>query len=101
MERRFKTGSYHLSMRKQTEGGKRVAGYADELKVGSAGAREREKLAVSIEAAAIDTANCVPPLLCDGIPKRAGDRIRTGDNQLGKLALYQLSYARGEIPFSA
>jgi hypothetical protein len=25
---------------------------------------------------------------------KAGDRIRTGDNQLGKLALYQLSYAR-------
>ena len=31
--------------------------------------------------------------------KRAGDRIRTGDNQLGKLALYQLSYARGELRF--
>ena len=30
---------------------------------------------------------------------RAGDRIRTGDNQLGKLALYQLSYARGEFHF--
>jgi hypothetical protein len=26
---------------------------------------------------------------------RAGDRTRTGDIQLGKLALYQLSYARG------
>ena len=26
--------------------------------------------------------------------ERAGDRIRTGDNQLGKLVLYQLSYAR-------
>ena len=25
---------------------------------------------------------------------RAGDRVRTGDIQLGKLALYQLSYAR-------
>ncbi len=25
---------------------------------------------------------------------RAGDRVRTGDNQLGKLVLYQLSYAR-------
>lgn len=25
---------------------------------------------------------------------RAGDRARTGDIQLGKLALYQLSYAR-------
>ena len=28
------------------------------------------------------------------ITHRAGDRTRTGDNQLGKLALYQLSYAR-------
>jgi hypothetical protein len=26
--------------------------------------------------------------------QRAGDRTRTGDIQLGKLALYQLSYAR-------
>jgi hypothetical protein len=25
---------------------------------------------------------------------RAGDRARTGDIQLGRLALYQLSYAR-------
>ena len=25
---------------------------------------------------------------------KAGDRIRTGDPQLGKLMLYQLSYAR-------
>jgi hypothetical protein len=27
-------------------------------------------------------------------PERAGDRTRTGDIQLGKLALYQLSYTR-------
>ena len=26
----------------------------------------------------------------------AGDRVRTGDNQHGKLALYQLSYSRME-----
>ena len=26
---------------------------------------------------------------------RAGDRTRTGDVQLGKLAFYQLNYARG------
>jgi hypothetical protein len=31
----------------------------------------------------------------------AGDRIRTGDIDLGKVALYQLSYSRpGKIPFS-
>ena len=28
------------------------------------------------------------------LPIRAGDRARTGDPQLGKLMLYQLSYAR-------
>ena len=27
-------------------------------------------------------------------PNRAGDRTRTGDVQLGKLAFYQLNYAR-------
>ena len=27
----------------------------------------------------------------------AGDRVRTGDIQLGKLTLYQLSYARAEL----
>jgi hypothetical protein len=31
----------------------------------------------------------------------AGDRIRTGDIDLGKVALYQLSYSRStEFPFS-
>jgi hypothetical protein len=47
--------------------------------------------------AAIGTASYMPPMLRGGVrnnPNRAGDRIRTGDNQLGKLALYQLSYAR-------
>ena len=29
---------------------------------------------------------------------RAGDRTRTGDVQLGKLAFYQLNYARGCCP---
>ena len=29
-----------------------------------------------------------------GFRVRAGDRARTGDIQLGRLALYQLSYAR-------
>ena len=29
---------------------------------------------------------------------RAGDRVRTGDPQLGKLMLYQLSYSRLERP---
>jgi hypothetical protein len=28
---------------------------------------------------------------------KAGDRTRTGDIQLGKLALYQLSYARRRV----
>ncbi len=28
------------------------------------------------------------------VPSKAGDRTRTGDPQLGKLMLYQLSYAR-------
>ena len=30
----------------------------------------------------------------------AGDRIRTGDPQLGKLMLYRLSYARDTLEFS-
>jgi hypothetical protein len=34
--------------------------------------------------AAIGAASCMPPLLRGGIRLRAGDRIRTGDNQLGK-----------------
>src|SRR5688500_10503722 len=34
----------------------------------------------------------------DSNSARAGDRTRTGDNQLGKLALYQLSYAREPWP---
>lgn len=32
--------------------------------------------------------------ICCVRPSKAGDRIRTGDIQLGKLSLYQLSYAR-------
>ena len=31
--------------------------------------------------------------VCSG-SERAGDRARTGDIQLGRLALYQLSYTR-------
>jgi hypothetical protein len=31
---------------------------------------------------------------CSTITYRAGDRTRTGDVQLGKLAFYQLNYAR-------
>jgi hypothetical protein len=30
--------------------------------------------------------------------QRAGDRTRTGDVQLGKLAFYQLNYARKDSP---
>lgn len=30
----------------------------------------------------------------NALETRAGDRTRTGDSQLGKLVLYQLSYAR-------
>ena len=33
-------------------------------------------------------------LCCPGVFFKAGDRNRTGDPQLGKLMLYQLSYAR-------
>jgi hypothetical protein len=29
---------------------------------------------------------------------RAGNRARTGDLNLGKVALYQLSYARNDLP---
>jgi hypothetical protein len=29
--------------------------------------------------------------------REAGDRARTGDIQLGRLALYQLSYARARL----
>ena len=32
---------------------------------------------------------------------RAGDRTRTGDVQLGKLAFYQLNYARVPLKISA
>ena len=32
--------------------------------------------------------------LSEGVGERAGDRTRTGDVQLGKLAFYQLNYAR-------
>ncbi len=36
-----------------------------------------------------------PKIGDDGaLGKKAGDRVRTGDLQLGKLTLYQLSYAR-------
>ena len=34
-------------------------------------------------------------ILNKGTMLKAGDRSRTGDLQLGKLTLYQLSYARG------
>ena len=34
--------------------------------------------------------------LLESAINRAGDRTRTGDVQLGKLAFYQLNYARGE-----
>ena len=34
------------------------------------------------------------PFVFYGVPRRAGDRGRTGDVQLGKLAFYQLNYAR-------
>nr|AOE06699.1 hypothetical protein [uncultured bacterium] len=35
------------------------------------------------------------PLSYIGVSKkRAGDRVRTGDIQLGRLTLYQLSYSR-------
>ena len=30
---------------------------------------------------------------------RAGDRVRTGDVQLGRLTLYQLSYSRVVVSF--
>src|SRR6058998_1077567 len=41
---------------------------------------------------------CAPAVLLSVMPQRlihrAGDRARTGDVQLGKLAFYQLNYAR-------
>ena len=40
-----------------------------------------------------DEASILPPRPLDR-SAQAGDRIRTGDPQLGKLMLYQLSYAR-------
>ena len=89
-------------MRTRTEGGERVAGQVGQLKVESIG-YERDRLGDKIignaEEAAFVATNCKPRLLRRGNLKRAGDRIRTGDNQLGKLALYQLSYARGELRF--
>ena len=36
-------------------------------------------------------------LSCAPDPERAGDRARTGDIQLGRLALYQLSYTRARL----
>lgn len=41
--------------------------------------------------------HCRPSTGNAKITSRAGDRIRTGDKQLGKLLLYQLSYTRGEL----
>ena len=37
--------------------------------------------------------------MLDSVPgcRGAGDRIRTGDVQLGRLTLYQLSYSRREL----
>ncbi len=46
-----------------------------------------QKAAASeMDAAAFDPISC--------LHLRAGDRTRTGDVQLGKLAFYQLNYAR-------
>ena len=36
----------------------------------------------------------VPPVEAE---REAGDRVRTGDIQLGRLTLYQLSYTRAEV----
>lgn len=33
----------------------------------------------------------------NGSPARAGDRIRTDDNNVGNVVLYQLSYARTSL----
>ena len=38
-------------------------------------------------------------LVIERLCLRAGDRVRTGDIQLGKLALYQLSYARSSANY--
>ena len=38
--------------------------------------------------------NDLPDSTTVRVKKKAGDRVRTGDNQLGKLVLYQLSYTR-------
>src|SRR5439155_24645942 len=54
-----------------------------EASIMAAGLGEKNSPAVSGE-----TAGCLP---CG---RRAGDRTRTGDVQLGKLAFYQLNYAR-------
>ena len=40
-----------------------------------------------------------PAMLRPNRSKKAGDRARTGDPQLGKLMLYQLSYARKVTSF--
>ena len=37
-----------------------------------------------------------PITLGEGLEVGAGDRIRTGDIDLGKVALYQLSYSRSK-----
>ena len=37
---------------------------------------------------------CLTTWLCRRRPRRAGDRARTGDPNLGKVVLYQLSYTR-------
>ncbi len=43
----------------------------------------------------IGTIQVVRPYVLCGVQKNgAGDRARTGDIQLGRLALYQLSYSR-------
>ena len=55
---------------------RRMSGYACETTIGC---RERQPIVV------LSHYYCV---------HRAGDRARTGDVQLGKLAFYQLNYAR-------
>ena len=44
--------------------------------------------------AAVASAMCDGRELFPGRSRQAGDRARTGDIQLGRLALYQLSYTR-------
>ena len=54
-----------------------------------------EPVYAALQAAASPLGHSTVEGMCRALPLRADDRARTGDLNLGKVALYQLSYVRG------